>query len=156
MFSRCTENCAHYENHYSDKMMSALASQIAGISIFAQPFVKGQVKENIKTLRHWPLWGVDSPQEGPIRRKCFYLMTPSCLVVLWLFCGRLTHVIQGYIRHKVMACPSQCNYDVMTSSNGNTIRVNGHLCGEFTSHRWISRTKANDAELWCFLWSASE
>ena len=27
---------------------------------------------------------------------------------------------------------------------------------EFTGHRWIPRTKANDAELWCFLWSASE
>ena len=23
-------------------------------------------------------------------------------------------------------------------------------------HRWIPRTKASDAELWCFLWSASE
>ena len=29
-----------------------------------------------------------------------------------------------------------------------------HLCGEFTGHRWIPRTKASDAELWCFLWSA--
>ena len=33
-------------------------------------------------------------------------------------------------------------------------RVTGHLCREFTSHRWITRTKANNAELWCFLWSA--
>ena len=33
------------------------------------------------------------------------------------------------------------------------IRVTGHLCGEFTGHRWIPRTKASDAELWCFLWS---
>ena len=30
-------------------------------------------------------------------------------------------------------------------------RVTGHLCGEFTGHRWIPRTKASDAELWCFL-----
>ena len=28
------------------------------------------------------------------------------------------------------------------------------LCGEFTGHRWIPLTKASDAELWCFLWSA--
>ena len=27
---------------------------------------------------------------------------------------------------------------------------------KFTSHRWIPRTKANDANLWCFLWSAFE
>ena len=27
---------------------------------------------------------------------------------------------------------------MMTSSNGNKFRVTGHLCGEFTGHRWIS------------------
>ena len=27
---------------------------------------------------------------------------------------------------------------MMTSSNGNIFRVTGHLCGEFTSSRWIS------------------
>ena len=27
---------------------------------------------------------------------------------------------------------------------------NCHLCGEFTGPRWIPRTKASDAELWCF------
>ena len=39
---------------------------------------------------------------------------------------------------------------MMTSSNGNISRVTGHLCGEFTGHRWIPRTKASDAELWFF------
>ena len=37
-----------------------------------------------------------------------------------------------------------------TSSNGNLFRVTGHLYGEFTGHRWSPRTKASDAELWCF------
>ena len=46
--------------------------------------------------------------------------------------------------------------DMMTSSSGNIFRVTGHLCGEFTGPRWLPRTKASDAELWCFLWSASE
>ena len=41
-----------------------------------------------------------------------------------------------------------------TSSNGNIFRVTGPLCREFTGHRWIPLTKASDAELWCFLWSA--
>ena len=45
---------------------------------------------------------------------------------------------------------------MMTSSNGKIFRVTGHLCGEFTGHRWILHTKANDAELWCFLSSASK
>ena len=38
----------------------------------------------------------------------------------------------------------------------NIFRVTGHLCGEFTGHRWIPLTKASEAELWCFLWSAPE
>ena len=42
---------------------------------------------------------------------------------------------------------------MMTSSNGNIFRVTGHLCGEFTGHRWIPHTKVSDAELWRFLWS---
>ena len=43
-----------------------------------------------------------------------------------------------------------CRLAMMTSSNGNISRVTGPLCGEFTGHRWIPRTKASDAELWCF------
>ena len=45
---------------------------------------------------------------------------------------------------------------MMTSSNGNIFRVTGHLCAEFTGLRWIPRTKASDAELWCFLWSVPD
>ena len=45
---------------------------------------------------------------------------------------------------------------MMTSSNVNIFRATGHLCGEFTGHRWITHTKASDAVLWCFLWSAPE
>ena len=47
-------------------------------------------------------------------------------------------------------------YHMMTSSNGIIFHVTGHLCGEFTGHRWIPCTKASDAELWCLLWSAPE
>ena len=50
----------------------------------------------------------------------------------------------------------RCLICLMTSSNGNIFRVTAHLCGEFTGSRWIPRTKASDAELWCFLWSAPE
>ena len=32
----------------------------------------------------------------------------------------------------------------MTSWNGNIFRVTCPLCGEFTGHRWIPRTKASD------------
>ena len=42
----------------------------------------------------------------------------------------------------------------LTSSNGNIFRATGPFCGGFTGHRWIHLTEANDAEPWCFLWSA--
>ena len=45
--------------------------------------------------------------------------------------------------------------NMMTSSNGHIFRVTDPLCGEFTGHRWILRTKASDVELWCLLWSAT-
>ena len=38
----------------------------------------------------------------------------------------------------------------------NHFRVTGPLWGESTGHRWIPRTIASDADLWCFLWSAPE
>ena len=53
-------------------------------------------------------------------------------------------------------CKSPSARFIMTSSNGNIFCVTGPLCGEFTGPRWIPRTKASDAELWCFLWCAPE
>ena len=40
---------------------------------------------------------------------------------------------------------------MMTTSYGNIFRATGHLCGEFTGHRWNPLTKASNAELWFFL-----
>ena len=37
--------------------MSAMAFQIAGVSIICLPFAHALIKENIKAPRHWPLWG---------------------------------------------------------------------------------------------------
>ena len=45
---------------------------------------------------------------------------------------------------------------MMTSSNGNIFHVTGPLWRETTSHRWIPPTKASDAGLLYFLWSAPE
>ena len=75
--------------------------------------------------------------------------------------------ISNYILHDIVVCIylsmpqipayfTQISNPMMTSSNGNIFRVTGLLCGEFTSRRLIPHTKASDAELWCFLWSAPE
>ena len=45
-------------SHYSDVNMSAIASQITSVSIvYATVCFQGHIKENIKALRHLPLWG---------------------------------------------------------------------------------------------------
>ena len=45
---------------------------------------------------------------------------------------------------------------MMTPLTGHAFPVTGRLCRQFTALQWIPRTKASDAELWYFLWSASE
>ena len=61
----------------------------------------------------------------------------------------------GIHRCQVFFVADNIIFSMMTSSNGNIFHVTGPLCGEVTGHRWISLTKASDAELWCFFyWSA--
>ena len=58
----------------------------------------------------------------------------------------------GVPKHEIWSIRAR----MMTSSNWNILRDTAHLCGEFTGHRLIPRTKASDAEFWCFRWSVPE
>ena len=98
---------------------------------------------------------------NPNRRRSPHLHVHNCHL------SRLPHMVQSILQSKhqhTILCSKLDNHlmffsfpmflssnYMMTSSNGNIFRVTGHLCGEFTGHRWIP-----DAKLWCFLWSASE
>ena len=42
---------------YSDVIINAMASQIAGVSIVCSPVCSGTDQRNIKAPSHWPLWG---------------------------------------------------------------------------------------------------
>ena len=44
----------------------------------------------------------------------------------------------------------------LSNHNGNISRLTGSLWWESTGHQWIPLTKANGADLWCFLWSAPD
>ena len=70
----------------------------------------------------------------------------------------ISFIISSFEQNTAFSLPRSLPHfkAMMTSSNGNIFRVTGHLCGEFTGLRWIPHTTASDAELWCFLWSASE
>ena len=82
--------------------------------------------------------------------------------------NNMFHIRKLVSRHKNAHCSLDTyatfvwKYDavwhaMMTSSNGNIFRVTAwpFVRGIHRS-RWIPHTKASDAELWCFLWSASE
>ena len=124
-----------------------------------------------------PLWWVPTitcgfPSQRPVTRSLMF-----SLMCAWTNCWTNNGAPGGLRRHDAH-CDGHCNdlyfwmqkyhlfvsgvnmytwyITMMASSNGNIFRVTGHLCGEFTGPRWIPRTKASDAELWCFLWSASE
>ena len=125
--------------------------------LFIQPFVQ-QIKENTKAPLHWPLWGEFTGHrwiprtKGQYRGKCFHLMTSSCITSFWWMSATYQfHSIDNASIHRHI----HLTY-IMTSSNGNIFRVTGPLCGEFIGQPWIPRTKASDAEHWCFLWYASE
>ena len=44
-------------SHYSDVVMTAMASQIKAYRLFAQPFIEAQIKESIKAPSNSPLTG---------------------------------------------------------------------------------------------------
>ena len=83
--------------------------------------------------RTWPPYALMPPTIHPIRYE-------DCVVVLCL---------QGLYYQFIL----DSHDDVV---KWNIFCVTGPLCGEFIGPRWIPRTKACDAELWCFLWSEPE
>ena len=60
----------------------------------------------------------------------------------------ITHCLG--LRHETMVC-TVC-FSIFLWKHFPRYWPEGPLCGEFTGHRWVPRTKASDAELWCFLW----
>ena len=65
--------CFVWQLHYDDVIMGAMASQIAGLGLFTQPFIQGADQRNISfaslafvgEIHRWP---VNSPH-GPVTRK---------------------------------------------------------------------------------------
>ena len=128
-------------SHYGDVIMGAIASQVTSLTIVYSTVCsdadqrKHQSSASLVFVRGIHRGPVNSPHKWPVTRKMF----PSDDVIM-------------IIRIRV----SISNCIMMTSSNGDILRVTGHLCGEFTGQLWIPRTKASDAELLCFLWAAPE
>ena len=107
--------------------------------------------------KEWPeIWHADLSCWPPpiLIRFCYGLMVVLILVQFWL--NKVRRCCVSIITLTMIGRNSHNHVTMMTSSNGKNFRVTGPLYGEFTGHRWSPRTKASDAELWCFLWSAPE
>ena len=164
--------------HYNDVIMSAMASQITSLMIVYSTVYSGRSNKYQSSASlafvegiHW--WQVNSPQKGWVTRK----MLPFDDVIMDSAHSRKITMTKlrsdcTHERHPIpctygqaMGCLSF--YEVISEEkwpgyirddviNGNIFRVTGPLWGEFTGHRWIPRTKASGAEIWCFLWSVPE
>ena len=93
---KCTQNYdngqwIHMKAHISDVIMGAMASTSR---LFTQPFIEGADQNYIKAPRYWPFlrgihwWPVNSPHKGPVTRKCFHLVTSSCVHYCRFLCSR--------------------------------------------------------------------
>ena len=142
----------HSCKHYNDIIMSTMASQITSLTIVYSAVYSGadqrkdQSSASLAFVRGIHRWPVNSTHKWPVRRK----MLPFDVVIM-KYCGYPMNCMIPPIFAR-----GRENVIMMTSSNGNIFRVTDRLCGEFTGHRWIPRTKASDAELWCFLSCAIE
>ena len=84
-------------------------------------------------------------------KYCIRVFIP-CETFLWLCVSKTEAITTRKLSWCLLYLYDCHSASMMTSSSGNFFRVTGPLCGDFTGHRWILRTEASDAELWCFLW----
>ena len=173
-FDFCSKwSTADQQHHYNDVIMGMMASQITSLTIVYSTVYSGadqrkhQSSASLAFVRGINRGPVNSPHKWSVTWKMFpfhdvimlwhglnwYQLQQVNMVVAddlaphrwWMLHDKL-HTYFTIHRGAIM----------MTSSNGNILRVTGPLCGEFTGHRRMPLTKASNAELWCFLSYAPE
>ena len=87
---------------------------------------------------------------------CFLCIVLMILIALFIRC-----TCQKWHNKDVQSINQPCLLSfwplvMRTSSNGNIFPCNWPFVRGLHRSRWIPHTKASDAELWCFLWFASE
>ena len=103
-------------------------------------------------LKYWEYYS-DKESEDLQLKPCSFQILLQSLEELEL--TDLVRKLRIYRYNRQISSPWSL-WSTITSSNGNIFRVIGLLCRKFTGQRWILRTKASNAELWCFLWSLPE
>ena len=99
--------------HYSDVMVSAMASQVTSLRIVYSTFdssadqTKYQSSASLASVRGTRRWPMISPHKGPMKQKCFNLMKPTCVMWishqaarLWILCG---FVVSKSVTHNLLS-----------------------------------------------------
>ena len=142
----CKLLCPHLPvcvRHYSDVIMSPMASQITSLTIAYSAVYSGadqrkhQSSVSLAFLRGIHRSPVNSQHKWPAMRKCFHLITSSCICL----------IINRTIR-------DICDYQLQRLVLWKEIRENvaGPLWGESTSHGWITPQRASNAESVSMAW----
>ena len=110
-------------------------------------------------LTFWPLFVRPMMKISSIWRQYKPLSTGTCIIIFKIY--RYLFTIHGILPHwnDTGSLTNKAADNLATQEPGHMVTLwNGNIFGvtPFVRgiHRWIPRTKASDAELWCFLWSA--
>ena len=171
----------YFISHYSEVTMSAMASQITGISGVCSTVCWGahqrqhQSSSSLAFVREIHRWPVNSPHKGPVTRKMFpfswrhrgILLTnspgvgvskPISPVPIFFEFPLVTYwtwpsYLTGVTLAQLRWHLSNMHDDVIKWKH---FPRNWPFVRGIHRSRWSPHTKASDAELWCFLWSGSE
>ena len=84
-FSNLLFNSGYHTTHYTDVIMEAIASEVTSLTIVYSIVYsdtdqrKHQSTASLAFVRGIHRGPVNSPHKWPVTRKCFHLMTSSCL-----------------------------------------------------------------------------
>ena len=146
--------------HYNDVIMGAIASQITSLTIvYSTVYSDADQRKHQSSASLAFVRGIDravnSPHKWPTTRKMF----PFDDVIMGASVSIPASVVRSLADKHI---PERCG--ILVSINRTvawwrhqmeTFSASLAICA-ITGHRWIPHTKASDAELWDFLWSAPE
>ena len=114
--SSSVTNRTRGKKHYSDVIMGTMAPHTTGMSIVYSTVCSGEINENVKAPRHWPLWGqFNGDRSIPLTKsqwhgKCFHLVTSSgSSEVLYLISMISWQPIIWLLSWHSLFKPSRCN-----------------------------------------------
>ena len=82
-------------HHYSDVIMSTMASEITSLTIVYSTFIQAQIKENTKALRHWPWCGESTGTDEFPAQRATRKMFPFDDVIM---------ILPVLVTHKLHSC----------------------------------------------------